>query len=418
MQQRCRCAGRNPGDAAEERRGARASGRGSGGAGRRDVGRHRCDRPRALFLEAADPASCRRARSTARCRRCGCTSASMPIGRKRSSFMRRRRRASSRLLEGLEQLRFLDAGVPVAVVDVDAAAVRAARAQQSRGCRADRAGACARRASNERHWTTLDPKYRLILCDIWGVVHDGVTLYPGAAERLRQWRDEGRCVILITNAPRTADAVTRQLARLGLPRDCWDGIATSGEAGIEALNALRAAGRLRRHAGRPRDPRRAWRSDRRRRRTSPTSPAPAITEDRPDPQDYRADLERWAATRRALMHCLNPDRVVMRGGVLEACAGAIADLYEQLGGRVTWYGKPHAADLSPRAPPRRRSAGGRGAGDWRWAADRHAGCSADGFRRDLRQRRNPRRRAVPDGFRGTTMRLATGARSRSLRGLA
>src|SRR5205085_10107181 len=56
--------------------------------------------------------------------------------------------------------------------------------------------------------------------------------------------------------------------------------------------------------------------------------------------DYRADLERWAQ-RDVHMHCLNPDRVVMRGGVLEACAGAIADLYEGLGGRVTWYGKPH-----------------------------------------------------------------------------
>src|SRR5439155_8068252 len=84
----------------------------------------------------------------------------------------------------------------------------------------------------------LDLKYRLILCDVWGVVHDGVTLYPGAAERLHQWRNEGRFVILITNAPRTADAVTRQLGRIGLPRNCWDDIATSGEAGIEALNAL------------------------------------------------------------------------------------------------------------------------------------------------------------------------------------
>src|SRR5690242_14924753 len=84
----------------------------------------------------------------------------------------------------------------------------------------------------------LDPKYRLILSDVGGVVHDGVTLYPGAAGRLRQWRNQGRCVILITNAPRTADAVSRQLERIGLPRDCWDGIATSGEAGIEALNAL------------------------------------------------------------------------------------------------------------------------------------------------------------------------------------
>jgi len=64
----------------------------------------------------------------------------------------------------------------------------------------------------------LDPKYRLILCDIWGVVHDGVTLYPGAAERLSRWRDEGRIVILITNAPRTSDAVSRQLERIGLPQ--------------------------------------------------------------------------------------------------------------------------------------------------------------------------------------------------------
>src|SRR4051794_36733531 len=85
---------------------------------------------------------------------------------------------------------------------------------------------------------SLDPKYRLVLCDVWGVVHDGVHLYPDAAARLCQWRGEGRYVILITNAPRTADAVTKQLERLGLPRESWDAIATSGEAGIEALNAL------------------------------------------------------------------------------------------------------------------------------------------------------------------------------------
>ena len=87
-------------------------------------------------------------------------------------------------------------------------------------------------------WDSLDPKYRLILCDIWGVVHDGVNLYPGAASRLKQWRDQGRCVELITNAPRTAEAVEAQLARIGLPRECWDYVAASGEAGIEALNAL------------------------------------------------------------------------------------------------------------------------------------------------------------------------------------
>jgi len=84
----------------------------------------------------------------------------------------------------------------------------------------------------------LPERYRLILCDIWGVVHDGITLYPGSAERLRRWKGEGRRIILITNAPRTAEAVQAQLDRIGLPRDCYDGIETSGEAGIAALLAL------------------------------------------------------------------------------------------------------------------------------------------------------------------------------------
>src|SRR5215210_8935164 len=84
----------------------------------------------------------------------------------------------------------------------------------------------------------LDERYRVILCDIWGCVHDGVSLYPGAADRLHQWRGEGRTVILITNAPRTAEAVEQQLGRIGLPSDSWDGIATSGEAGIAALKEL------------------------------------------------------------------------------------------------------------------------------------------------------------------------------------
>jgi HAD superfamily hydrolase (TIGR01459 family) len=187
----------------------------------------------------------------------------------------------------------------------------------------------------------LDPKYRLILCDVWGVVHDGVTLYPGAVARLRQWRNEGRCVILITNAPRPADAVSQQLGRIGLPRDCWDGIATSGEAGVEALNALgRAVGFVGTAGDRAILEGRGVRIAEGDEFTDLA--CTGITEDRPKPEDYCPDLERWSA-RDVLMHCLNPDRVVMRGGVLEACAGAIADLYEQLGGRVNWYGKPHEA---------------------------------------------------------------------------
>ena len=190
-------------------------------------------------------------------------------------------------------------------------------------------------------WDALDLKYRLILCDIWGVVHDGVNLYPRAAERLNGWREQGRCVVLLTNAPRTADAVEQQLARIGLPRDAYDAVATSGEAGIEALLALgKAVGFVGTAGDREILEGRGVRiaEDEEFMELACTG----VTEQRPDPQQYRNDLERWAE-RDVHMHCLNPDRVVVRGGVPEACAGAIAEIYEMMGGRVTWYGKPFPA---------------------------------------------------------------------------
>ena len=187
----------------------------------------------------------------------------------------------------------------------------------------------------------LDSRYSVVLCDIWGCVHDGVTLYEGAADRLRQWRAEGRTVILITNAPRTVEAVSEQLGRIGLPSDCWDGIATSGEAGIAALTALRRpVGFL------------GTRSDRAilegrgvtlaEGEDFEDAACTGLDEERRTVADYRGLLASWA-DRGVEMHCLNPDRVVIRGGVAEPCAGALADAYEALGGDVRWYGKPHAA---------------------------------------------------------------------------
>jgi HAD superfamily hydrolase (TIGR01459 family) len=189
-------------------------------------------------------------------------------------------------------------------------------------------------------WDELDPKYSVILCDIWGVVHDGAHLYPNAPERLREWRAQGRKVILITNAPRTAEAVETQLGCIGLPRDCWDGIATSGEAGIAAIKGLaHPTGFL----GTGQD------------RTILEEHGLRFVEDgftdiavtgldgtRVRVEDYRPQLEQLAE-RDVLFHCFNPDRVVVRGGVTEPCAGAMADVYEGLGGRVEWYGKPFHA---------------------------------------------------------------------------
>jgi len=190
----------------------------------------------------------------------------------------------------------------------------------------------------------LPDRYQLLLCDIWGVVHDGVELYPGAADRLLGWAAEGRRIILITNAPRTAEAVEAQLARIGLPRGAWHGISTSGEAGIVALNAVGAPVGFIGTA----DDRAILES-----RGVVIAQTDHFTDlaclgldgVRTDPADYLDDIEPLAA-RGVVMHCLNPDRMVVRGGVPEACAGAIADLYEGLGGKVLWYGKPHPAIYS------------------------------------------------------------------------
>ena len=188
---------------------------------------------------------------------------------------------------------------------------------------------------------SLDPKYRLILCDVWGVIHDGIAILPGVIERLRRWRGEGRTVILLTNAPRTVESVAGQLERIGLPSECWDHIATSGEAGIAALGALGApVGFI------------GTASEREVLKSRGIVIADdesftdlactGIDENRRSVAEYAAELEALAE-RDVRMHCLNPDRVVHRGGIPEPCAGAIADAFAMMGGDVTWYGKPFPA---------------------------------------------------------------------------
>ena len=184
----------------------------------------------------------------------------------------------------------------------------------------------------------LDPKYRVILCDIWGVVHDGGQLFPGAQERLLQWKGEGRHIVLLTNAPRPASTVERYLDGLGLSREAYDAVTTSGEAGIAALTKpARPVGflglegdchDLASHGV-----------------TIITSDYAELActglNDRYDEAEQYREMLEGLAQSGVVMHCLNPDRVVIHLGRREACAGALADMYEAMGGHVEWYGKPH-----------------------------------------------------------------------------
>lgn len=186
----------------------------------------------------------------------------------------------------------------------------------------------------------LDAGYRAILCDIWGVVHDGGRVLPGVEARLFKWKGEGRKIILVTNAPRPAATVQGHLDRLGLSRGAYDGITSSGEAGIAALtDPPRPVGFLGTHEDKV---------DLVQRGVVVSTgdftelACTGLDEWRDEPAAYRDQLEAWARAG-VVMHCLNPDRIVIHCGRREACAGALADIYEELGGQVRWYGKPHAS---------------------------------------------------------------------------
>lgn len=185
--------------------------------------------------------------------------------------------------------------------------------------------------------------YDAILCDVWGVIHNGRDAFPDACAALARFRRERGPVVLISNAPRPSAALHAQLESVGVPRDAWTGFVTSGDA-TRVLLAERAPGPVWR-LGPPRDealfeglglsfaaeiPDAAF--------IACTGPFHEETE---APEDYRERLE-LAARHELEMICANPDRMVQKGDRLIYCAGALAELYETLGGRTLTPGKPHA----------------------------------------------------------------------------
>ena len=187
----------------------------------------------------------------------------------------------------------------------------------------------------------LQPRYDVILCDIWGVLHNGVAAHAGASDALTRFRARGGTVILVSNAPRPGAAVVEQLDRLAVPRQAFDDIVTSGDLTRRAV--IERSGRPLHHLGPERD---LPIFDGLDVRFAPIEEADYVVctglldDDEDKPEDYRPAFERMRE-RDLLMICANPDLVVERGDVLIPCAGALALLYEEMGGRTFYAGKPH-----------------------------------------------------------------------------
>ena len=181
----------------------------------------------------------------------------------------------------------------------------------------------------------------VVLSDIWGVVHNGLEAFPDACEALHTFRNRGGTVILITNAPRPADSVQRQLRKLGVADETYDAIVSSGD--LTRHFVADHPGRKMFWLGPERD-----NSIYRGLDTAlvPLEQADYIVctglfdDETESAEDYRATMLQ-ARTRKLPLVCANPDIVVERGDRLIYCAGAIAELYRELGGEVIFYGKPH-----------------------------------------------------------------------------
>lgn len=194
----------------------------------------------------------------------------------------------------------------------------------------------------------VSDRYDALFVDLWGCVHNGVTAYPAACQALIDYRARGGTVILVTNSPRPRAAVEIQLDGFNVPREAWDSIATSGDSaraaafegvvgeqvhfiGLEEEKAFLTP---------PKVLDNPVRLD-----IVPLEEAEGIVCTGPadpnsDPETWRAELL-LAKTRGLKLLCANPDIVVDRGDHREWCAGAVAQMYTEMGGESLNFGKPH-----------------------------------------------------------------------------
>jgi HAD superfamily hydrolase (TIGR01459 family) len=180
----------------------------------------------------------------------------------------------------------------------------------------------------------LSGRYDAVLSDVWGVIHNGVAAFPEAVEALREFRKAGGRAVLITNAPRPSGPIVAMLDRLGVPRDAYDAIVSSGDATRAMIEKYR--GKAIHHDA-------LYDGLDVRRTGADEAEVVVVTDldtDDDTPEMYRERAKLWLS-RKLPMICANPDRVVEHGDKIIYCGGALGDLYSAMGGMVLMAGKPY-----------------------------------------------------------------------------
>jgi HAD superfamily hydrolase (TIGR01459 family) len=195
----------------------------------------------------------------------------------------------------------------------------------------------------------ISDQYEALFVDLWGCVHNGITALPEAVAALQSYRARGGTVVLVTNSPKPRIGVEAQLKHFGVPDDAWDSIATSGDSARAAM-FQGVVGKRIHFIGLPHDlpffdPMQVVSDPVEITRVS-LDQAEGIVCTGPfdgavDPNVLLPEL-RLGQQKALKLLCANPDLVVDRGTRREWCAGAVAQLYQDIGGQSLYFGKPHA----------------------------------------------------------------------------
>ena len=185
--------------------------------------------------------------------------------------------------------------------------------------------------------------YDAVICDIWGVLHNGREPFAGVDAALKNFREGGGKVLLLSNAPRPGQTALHRLDEIGNARTSYDDILTSGDATRSLLTELGAQGKKCHHVGPDKDADLVAGLDI---ELVDKEDADVVLfsgmykETTETPDDYADFLDDILARKLPLI-CPNPDRQVQMGDKIIFCAGAVAEVYEAKGGEVIWMGKPY-----------------------------------------------------------------------------
>jgi HAD superfamily hydrolase (TIGR01459 family) len=195
---------------------------------------------------------------------------------------------------------------------------------------------------------TLAAEYDGFILDLWGVVHDGTAPFPGVLDCMERLIGAGKRLVLLSNAPRRSEDVVRRIARIGVPERLYHAVMSSGEETWQYLYRrdepfYAALGRRCLHIGSERDLEIREGLD----LVFVDVPAEADFILNTGPAEWDDTIEDYAPVLQAAragglpMVCANPDLVVIHDGRPALCAGALAEQYQAMGGRVRWHGKPY-----------------------------------------------------------------------------